>query len=318
MLEIFETGTTNQHESTQKKTTLKRFSGEQMKKWLKRISLGLLALLLAIGSMAAYAYFVEPSRLTIERVKLKVPNSGTALNGLKIVAISDIHGGSNNVPVTKLQNIVKLANAEEADLIVLLGDYVSQTEGKSSPLKMPVETIAENLKGFNAKYGVYGVIGNHDWWYDDRRVTAEFEKAGIRMLENEIEPIKIGDETVWLWGVEDYWRARRVPVENSFAKIPEKKNIIAITHNPDSLLKAPREISVMLAGHSHGGQVWIPFYGRKNFSGDQRFVSGHTEVEGKHVFVTAGIGTSIVPLRFLTPPEITVITLSSDDPPVPD
>lgn len=282
-----------------------------MKKWLKRISLGILALLLAIAASAGYAYFIEPSRLTVDRVELKVPNSSGAINGLKIVAISDIHGGSNNVTEAKLRKIVETANSQNPDLIVLLGDYVSQTEGKSSPLKMPVETIAENLKGFKAKYGVYGVIGNHDWWYDDRRVTAEFEKAGIKILENETVPIKIGDETVWLWGIEDYWRARRVPIENSFANIPDKKNIIAITHNPDSLLKAPREISIMLAGHSHGGQVYIPFYGRKNFSGDQRFVHGHAEVDGKHVFVTAGIGTSIVSFRFFTPPEITVVTLSS-------
>jgi predicted MPP superfamily phosphohydrolase len=283
-----------------------------MKKWLKRISLGILALLLVIAGMTAYAYYIEPRRLTVYRADLKVPNFSAGLNGLKIVAISDIHGGSNNVPEAKLRKIVELANAQEPDLIVLLGDYVSQIEGRSSPLKMPVETIAENLKGFRAKYGVYGVIGNHDWWYDDKKVTEELEKAGIDILENEIEPIKIGNETVWLWGIEDYWRARRVPIENSFAKILDKKNIIAITHNPDSLLKAPEEISVMLAGHSHGGQIWIPFYGRKNFSSDQRFVYGPTQVDGKHVFVTAGIGTSVYSFRFLTPPEIAVITLSSE------
>jgi predicted MPP superfamily phosphohydrolase len=284
-----------------------------MKKWLKRISLGILALLLVIAVLAGYAYFIEPSRLTVYRVALKVPNFSPTLNGLKIVAISDVHGGSNNVTEAKLRKIVELANSQDPDLIVLLGDYVSQTEGKSSPLKMPVETIADNLKGLKAKYGVYGVIGNHDWWYDDKKVAAEFEKAGVNILENEIEPIKIGDETLWLWGIEDYWRARRVPVENSFAEIPDKKNIIAITHNPDSVLKAPQEISVMLAGHSHGGQVVIPFYGRKSFSSDTRFVYGPAVVDGKHVFVTAGIGTSIVPLRFLTPPEIAVITLSSEN-----
>ena len=284
-----------------------------MKKWLKRISLAILALLLAVGASAGYAYFIEPSLLTVDHVELKVPNSSGAINGLRIVAISDIHGGSNNVPESKLRKIVEVANSQNPDLILLLGDYVSQTKGKSSPLKMPVETIADNLKGFEAKYGVYGVIGNHDWWYNDKKVKAEFERIGVRMLENEVEPIKIGNETVWLWGIEDYWKERRVPVENSFAKIPDKKNIIAITHNPDSLLKAPREISVMLAGHSHGGQVFIPFYGRKNFSSDQRFVYGHAEVDGKHIFVTAGIGTSIVPFRFFTPPEITVMTLLSEN-----
>lgn len=281
-----------------------------MWKWLKRIGIGFAVLLLLLGSALGYAYYIEPRRLTVNSETLTVPNSTSVINGLKIVAISDVHGGSNNVTEEKLREIVKRANEQQPDLIVLLGDYVSQTKGKSSPLKMPVETVAENLKGFKAKYGVYGVIGNHDWWYDDKKVTAEFEKAGIDILENELAPVKIGNETAWLWGIEDYWRARRVP-EAPLAEIADKKNIIAITHNPDSLLKTPKDISIMLAGHSHGGQAWIPFYGRKAFVNDPRFMYGHAEVDGKHVFVTAGIGTSVVSIRFLTPPEISVLTLNS-------
>jgi uncharacterized protein len=284
-----------------------------MKKWIKRISLGILVLLLIGLLTAGYAYYIEPRRLVVTENALTVPNLSPALNGLKIVTISDIHGGSNYVTEEKLKKIVETANAQNPDLIVLLGDYVSQIDRKDSDLKMPIETIANNLQGFRAKYGVYGVIGNHDWWFDDKRVTAEFEKVGIKILENEVEPIQIGDETVWVWGIEDYWRGRRVPLQTSFDKIPTKKNIIAITHNPDSLLKTPGDISIMFAGHSHGGQVYIPFYGRRAYVNDERFMDGHAEADGKHIFVTAGIGTSIVGFRFMVPPEISVVTLTAAD-----
>lgn len=282
-----------------------------MKKWFKRISLAILSLLVIAVLTAGYAYFIEPARLIVTQNELKVPNFSPALNGLRIVAISDIHGGSNRVTEAKLRQLVETANAQNPDLIVLLGDYVSQIKGNRSVLKMPLETIADNLQGFKAKYGVYAVIGNHDWWYDDKKVEAEFERVGIKILENEVEPIRIGEETLWLWGIEDYWRFRRVPLEDSFAKIPEKKNIVAITHNPDALLKAPNEISLMLAGHSHGGQVYVPFYGRKAFVNDERFMYGQAQVDGKHIFVTAGIGTSVLPFRFLIPPEISVVTLTA-------
>jgi len=282
-----------------------------MKKWLKRISLGISLLLTLIGIVAVYGFYIEPRRLIVTQNTLTVPNFSPTLNGLKIVAISDIHGGSAIVTEEKLRKVVETANAQNPDLVVLLGDYVSQIDGKHSDLKMPIETIADNLRGFKAKYGVYGVIGNHDWWFDDKRVTEEFEKADINILENEAEPIKIGEETVWIWGIEDYWRGRRVPLQNSYDKIPTKKNILAITHNPDSLLKAPGDISIMFAGHSHGGQVYIPLYGREAFVNDERFMYGHAEVDGKNIFVTAGIGTSIIGFRFLVPPEISVVTLTS-------
>lgn len=275
---------------------------------LKRIMFALALILLSIALLLLYSYEIEPRRLVVHEEQLRIPNWSANLNNFKIVAISDIHGGSNFVTEEKLRKLVELANAQNPDLIVLLGDYVSQTGGMKGPLKMPSETVAANLKGFQAKYGVYGIIGNHDWWYDEKKISVEFEQAGIKILDNKVVPIKVNDETIYLWGIEDYWKERKVPVE-AFDKIENKRNIIAITHNPDSLLKAPGEIALMLAGHSHGGQVNFPFYGGYPFVNDKRFMAGHAEVDGKNVFVTTGVGATGPQIRFRVPPEIAVLTL---------
>lgn len=289
-----------------------------MKKWLKRIGLVLLAVILILGSIVAYAYFIEPRQFVVVEDHLTVPNLDPRLDGLKIVTISDIHAGSNYAPLERLRLVVEKANEQDADLIVLLGDYVSELRrerNRNAPagtdgteLKIPVETIADNLQGFKARYGVFGVIGNHDWYHNEQKIHRELERVGINVLNNEIEHIPVGETTVRLWGIEDLWRNRRVPRE-PFDQLPDKRNVIAITHNPDSLLAAPDGLSVMLAGHSHGGQVNFPLFGPFSPFNDPRFMDGHAEVDGKHVYVTSGVGTSVIPFRWRVPPEIAVVTI---------
>lgn len=278
---------------------------------LKRILITFAVVLAVLAAVAVYSFYIEPNRLIVHSEDLKIPHWSAKLDGFKIVAISDIHGGAKFITEEKIRQIVELANAQNPDLIVLLGDYVSQTVGMHGDLKMPSETVAENLKGLRAKYGVYAIIGNHDWWYDQRKVRGELENAGIKVLENEVAAIRVGDETINLWGIEDYWKNSRVPTE-AFDKIPEKTNIIAVTHNPDSLLKSPGEIAVMLAGHTHGGQFNFPIYGAIAFVNDPRFMGGFVEADGKHVFVTTGVGTSGPAVRFRVPPEIAVLTISAE------
>jgi predicted MPP superfamily phosphohydrolase len=291
-----------------------------MKKWLKRIGLTLLAIVISIGLLAGYAYFIEPRQFVVVEETLAVPNWDPELNGFRVVAISDIHTGSNYAPIERLRLVVQKANEQNADMIVLLGDYVSESsrgrrrnppEGTDgTDLKIPANEIADALQGFSARYGVYAIIGNHDWYHNEQKIHRELERVGINVLDNEVAAIQVGERTVRMWGIEDLWKNRRVPAE-PFQTLAEKRNVIAFTHNPDSLLTAPAGFSIMLAGHSHGGQINFPIFGPFAPFNDPRFMDGHAEVDGKHVYVTSGVGTSVIPFRWRVPPEIAVVTLNA-------
>lgn len=293
-----------------------------MKKWLKRIGTFLLVVVLLFGGVLAYAYFIGPRQFEVVEETLAVPNWDAKLNGFKVVAISDIHAGSNYAPIERLRFVVEKANEQNPDLIVLLGDYVSElSRGRNrnaadgedgTALKIQANEIADALTGFKAKFGVFAVIGNHDWYHNDKKVHAALERVGIDVLDNEVESISVGDQTVHLWGIEDLWKNRRVPSE-PFDTLTDKRNILAITHNPDSLLTAPQGFSIMFAGHSHGGQINFPIFGPLAPFNDPRFMHGHAEVDGKHVYVTSGVGTSVIPFRWRVAPEIAVVTLNSSE-----
>ena len=292
-----------------------------MKRWIRRIAafIGILGIL--VGLLMFYSFYIGARGFAVDAQTVAIPNWSPTLNGFRVVAISDIHSGSNYAPEERLRYMVEQANAQNADILVLLGDYVSESKldrsrlnlpegADGSELRMPVATFAAIFGGLRAKHGVFAVIGNHDNWHNEKKITAELERVGIRVLENEIESIQIGDETVRLWGIEDYWKNRRVPLE-PFDGLVDKRNVIAITHNPDSLLKTPDGISIMFAGHSHGGQVNLPFYGPIPFVNDERFMDGLAVVDGKHAYITSGVGTSVISFRFRVPPEIAVITLNA-------
>jgi predicted MPP superfamily phosphohydrolase len=290
-----------------------------MKKWLKRIGITVGALVLVVAVFLSYAYFVEPRRFVVVEEAIDVPNWDSRLDGLRVVTIADLHTGSNYAPPERIRFVVDQANAQNADIIVLLGDYVSEAkwdrEALKGPegtdrteLKVPVESIAAILGGLKAKYGVFAIIGNHDWYHNEAKIARLFREAGLTVLQNEIREVEVNGVTLRIWGIEDYWRSHTVPMA-PYEALDEKANIIAITHNPDSLLHAPDKISVMFAGHTHGGQLNWPIIGPLAVFNDPRFMDGLAEVDGKLVYVSSGVGTSVLPLRFRVPPEINVVTL---------
>ena len=160
--------------------------------------------------------------------------------------------------------------------------------------------------------GVYSVLGNHDWWYDGNRVRGALETNGIRVLENEVLEVHTRGATFWLAGLADLW-TRPQHITQTIDHVPADQPIIALTHNPDIFPQLPQRVQLLLAGHTHGGQVRFPFIGSviepSNYG--QRYVRGHVVENGHDLFVTTGIGTSIIPVRFGVPPEIVLLTLKS-------
>jgi len=277
-------------------------------KWGKRIRVILVCLPLVIALLVFWGVFIEPGRLVTRQQTIKIDKWPNELRGLKIAVLSDIHAGGWFVDEKKLHLIVERTNQLQPDLIVILGDYLSG-EGWMSHRMLP-ETFGPVLKDFRAPLGVYSVLGNHDWWWDGARVRRGLEANGIKVLDDEVLEVKTHGSSFWLVGLADFW-TRPQYIEQTISKVPDSAAVIAITHNPDIFPRLPQRVQLLLAGHTHGGQVQFPFIGSVVQASDfgDRYLQGHVVENGHHLFVTTGIGTSIMPIRFGVPPEIYLVTL---------
>jgi predicted MPP superfamily phosphohydrolase len=284
-----------------------------MKKSLSRK----LRLILAVAGLAVllvgtWALWWEPSSLQIVRRSVVVSPWHAEHSGLRIAVLSDLHVGSPYRGISNLKRIVAATNAEKPDLIVLLGDYVIQ--GVIGGHFVDPESIATELGVLKAPLGVVSILGNHDWWYNGERVRSALESRGLRVLENQSMRVTYQGQSFWLCGLGDLW-TRGDNVLPTVAAIRDNDPIIALMHNPDLFPGMPARVSLSLAGHTHGGQVNLPLVGRlvvpSKFG--QRYAYGLIEENGRKLFVTQGIGTSILPVRFGAPPEIVILTVMAAD-----
>lgn len=266
---------------------------------------------LVFGSFL-WGFFIEPWQLVVNRVDLPLAKWPRETPPLKVALLSDLHVGSPWWTLERTAELVEEVNALSPDVIFLAGDYT--INGVKGGTRVDIEPIAAVLAKLHAEHGVIAVLGNHDFYNDRARTRRALETNGIVVLENETKTFQHRGHSVNVSGYADMYESYAWP-ERAFAKAEAGAPIIALVHEPDIFARHLAEPAITLAGHTHGGQVHVPFFGRPIVPSDygDRFAAGHIVEEGQHLFVTTGIGTSIYPVRFRVPPEIALLTLRSAD-----
>jgi uncharacterized protein len=271
-----------------------------------------LAALVAVVALGLFVwgFAVEPASLRVVERPVAVPGWPVEPT-LRVALLADLHVGSPWNGLERLRNVVERTNAAHPDLILMLGDYVSRgTIGGHTVTPEEIETV---VRGLGAPLGVYAVLGNHDLAWNGRRITRALERAGIRVIDDRAVRIDPGDgvrEPFWLAGVSDLLRGQH-DVRGTLAQVTDDAPVLLMTHNPDVFPEVPPRVTLTLAGHTHGGQVYIPFIGRPIVPSvhGERYAAGLVIEEGRRLFVATGIGVSIIPVRFLVPPEITILQI---------
>jgi predicted MPP superfamily phosphohydrolase len=272
-----------------------------MPRWLKRV------VLVALLAFLIRGFWLEPRSLTVAEVQPDVP--WPYPHPLRVAVLSDLHVGAPYYGIDRLEEIVARTNAARPDLICLLGDFV--TLGVVGGHFVPPDSIAAVLARLRAPLGVVAVLGNHDRLIGGKRVAAALREAGLVVLEDTTAVRRTGDGPVWIAGVSDFWTGRH-DVTGTLAEVTDSTApVLLITHNPDLFPDVPARVLLTLAGHTHGGQVRFPLLGAPIVpsSYGQRFAAGHIVEGGRHLFVSTGIGTSDLPIRFRVPPTIFMLTL---------
>jgi predicted MPP superfamily phosphohydrolase len=253
----------------------------------------------------ARAAFAEPYELAVERHAIGLKRLPRELDGLKVVHLSDIH----HSPFTERRQVeraVEVANSLQPDIVALTGDYISHEREFIQP-------CAEMLGRLRARCGVYAVLGNHDNWVDAPLITDLFRAEGIRVLVNEGLRFEDRGASFWLAGVDDTMVGLEdLPLALSGSRADELKLLLA--HNPIILRRAARSgVDLVLSGHTHGGQV--TWRSERSASGRvrRRILRGLGRRGETQIYVTRGVGTVVLPVRYGCLPEVSLLTLRCAD-----
>lgn len=251
-------------------------------------------------SKVARSALNEANSLTIEEVKIKLKRLPKSLDGFRIVHLSDIH----HSPFTDLSHIertVEISNFLKPDMFVLTGDYVSHE-------REYIEPVSEVLGRLNSEFGTFACLGNHDHWTDAKLVTDSMRDAGIKVLINEGVRFTAQNSSFWIAGVDDYMVGQTDVKASLRGSFPDEMKLL-LAHNPIILRRATRAgIDLMLSGHTHGGQVKIRDE-EKRILPRRKLKNGLHRRKETQIYITRGIGTVVLPVRYQCPPEISLLEL---------
>ena len=256
-----------------------------------------LAIVITGISLFLYSLY-EPYTLTVQHYDIQNDN----LTGLKIVFATDFHIAPYSFEKRRLRHIINEINKQNPDIVILGGDYVNGHKQSSS---LPAAEILNYLRKIKSRYGMFAVLGNHEAYYGKNEVIEAFEKAEITLLENQNLTLSMDHRKITLAGVKDY--STDLPDIEQALKNAQAPTIL-ISHSPDIFPLVP-QVDLVLAGHTHGGQIVFPFIGALLIPSDygKKYRYGKIIENGNTIIISKGLGTSLLPLRFNCKPEIVVI-----------
>lgn len=248
----------------------------------------------------------KAQRIEVSEFRVPMPGLGRELDGLRIAHLTDIHHGLY-FSAEALLAAVELTNSLQPDVIALTGDYISYSRNFA-------HSAAELLGGLRAPRGVFGVLGNHDFRVGADLVARALRRSGIEVLRNRHTFLRAGGAELYLAGVDDLWFNSNLP--RALRSIPRGRPVVLLSHNPSIVAAAAHySVDLVLSGHTHGGQVRLPFLERmRNGTAPpkrRRFHTGWDALGRTRIYVSRGIGTIVVPLRLACPPELPLFTLSA-------
>ncbi|HTQ84674.1 MAG TPA: metallophosphoesterase [Candidatus Solibacter sp.] len=242
--------------------------------------------------------------IEVNEFRVPIAALGRDLVGLRIVHLTDLHHGLY-FSAEALLAAVELANSLEPDVVALTGDFVSYSRNFAN-------SAGELLGGLRARRGVFAVLGNHDFRVGADLVTRALRRHGIDVLRNRHTVIRAGGSQLHLAGVDDLSYNPNLP--RALARIPRGRPVILLSHNPRIVAAAAHfSVDLVLSGHTHGGQVRVPFLERRRAANEsaRRFHMGWDSWGRTRIYISRGIGTIVLPVRLGCPPEMPVFTLTS-------
>jgi len=258
----------------------------------------------AAGAVTAGVLLDDRWDLRLSRVTVRLKRLPKGFDGFTIAHLTDIHRGSY-VPESFVRRAADVTTAARPDVIVLTGDYVTRSTRF-------MRSGAAALAKLRAPLGAIAVLGNHDYWTDPDVVAHLLrETAGARVLKNQTELIERSGEYLAIAGLDDPV-TQNDDLGRTLAAVPPSCPVVLLSHTPDIAPEAAEAgVDLVLAGHTHGGQVVLPWIGPPivNSKYGKRFAAGLAEVDGTKVYTSRGVGMAIVPIRVNCPPEVALITL---------
>lgn len=273
-----------------------------------------LALGLGVGGGALYASEIEPAWLDVAQIELPLPGLDPAFDGYRIVQMSDIHADNVWMTRTRLARIVATVQAQQPDLVVVTGDFLFSDDPPAS--REPLQA----LTGLAAPDGVWAVTGNHDHWGDVRLLRTWLPALGVNELRDDWVTLRRGAAVLHLAGLDDLWpttyslpplESHLPRLQGVIAAMPADGPAILLAHEPDfaDVSVATRRFAAQLSGHSHGGQVDLPFVGAPVTPPlGRRYPAGLYSVGTMLQYTNRGLGMISPHVRFGCRPELTVFT----------